>query len=193
MAEDNTTRQRILRTAAGLFRRQGYHATGLSQVLTAGQAPKGCLYFHFPGGKEQLGAEAVTFVATQLGAALATIVDTESEPVVALSTIADGLGERLVTSGFHEGCPVATVALDAASDSETIRTACADAYGSWTAQLSTALGRWRVPRERRESLATVILSTFEGALLLARVRRSAEPLRAAAEQLGLLVTAAIGG
>jgi AcrR family transcriptional regulator len=53
------TRTRILDTGAELFRRQGYAATGIKQIVTAAQAPFGSIYHHFPGGKEQLGAEAI--------------------------------------------------------------------------------------------------------------------------------------
>src|SRR5690242_21704494 len=54
-----TTRDRLVETSAELFRRQGYAATGVKQIITNAQAPFGSLYHHFPGGKEELGAEAI--------------------------------------------------------------------------------------------------------------------------------------
>ncbi len=53
------TRDRIVGASAELFRRQGYNATGVKQIVTEAQAPFGSLYHFFPGGKEQLGAEAI--------------------------------------------------------------------------------------------------------------------------------------
>src|ERR1700733_6777080 len=53
------TRERIVGASAELMRRQGYNATGIKQIIAAAQAPFGSIYHHFPGGKEQLGAEAV--------------------------------------------------------------------------------------------------------------------------------------
>ena len=46
-------------SSAELFRRQGYTATGIKQILAAANAPFGSLYHFFPGGKEQLGAETI--------------------------------------------------------------------------------------------------------------------------------------
>ena len=59
MPATTNTRQRIVDTSAELLRRQGYVATGVKQIVTEAQAPFGSLYHHFPGGKEQLGAEAI--------------------------------------------------------------------------------------------------------------------------------------
>lgn len=81
----------MLGSAAELFHSQGYHATGLNQLVSAGGAPKGSLYFHFSGG---------------------------------LGAIVDALGQVWVESDFTRGCPIATVALDAATVSEPIRSAC---------------------------------------------------------------------
>ena len=50
------TRDRIVDASAELFRRQGYNATGVKQIVTEAQAPFGSLYHFFPGGKEQLAA-----------------------------------------------------------------------------------------------------------------------------------------
>jgi AcrR family transcriptional regulator len=52
----SNTRERIVDASAELFRRQGYSATGVKQIVEAAQAPFGSLYHFFPGGKEQLGA-----------------------------------------------------------------------------------------------------------------------------------------
>ena len=53
------TRARILLTMARLIEKQGYHATGLNEIIRESGAPKGSVYYYFPGGKEQIGAEAI--------------------------------------------------------------------------------------------------------------------------------------
>ena len=60
MARQSDARQRMIKSTARLFRRQGFHGTGLQQVLEASGAPRGSLYFHFPGGKEEIGETALT-------------------------------------------------------------------------------------------------------------------------------------
>ena len=55
------TRTRLIDAGAELFSRQGYAATGVKQIVEAARAPFGSVYHHFPGGKEQLTAEAVTW------------------------------------------------------------------------------------------------------------------------------------
>ena len=60
---DTPTRQTLIETAATLFLRQGFHATGLSDILQAAGVPKGSLYHHFPGGKADLGIAAADWAA----------------------------------------------------------------------------------------------------------------------------------
>lgn len=180
MARRTDTRQRMVRTAADLFHAQGYHATGLNQVLAEGGAPKGSLYFHFPGGKEQLAVEAVTLAADDLCTALRTIFDTIPDPLRALDKVLTMLGERLERTDFREGCPVSTVALDASAESEPIRTACVSAYDRWQRVIADHLGG-------DEDAAAVVLAAIEGAVLLARTRRDLTPLRAVGARLPALL------
>jgi TetR/AcrR family transcriptional regulator, lmrAB and yxaGH operons repressor len=182
MAKRGETRERLLRTAATLFRTQGYHATGLNQVVEEGRAPKGSLYFHFPGGKEQLAAESVAVSAGEIHANLRAAADLDG----ALELFA----QALVSSGFRNGCPVATVALDAAAESEPIRAACAAAYASWQDVLVGFLERQGVSPERAPGLATTVLAAVEGALLLAKTRRDVTPLRQVAADLRVLIEGA---
>ncbi|MEU4251263.1 TetR/AcrR family transcriptional regulator [Amycolatopsis sp. NPDC026612] len=183
MVRRTDTRQRMLDTAAGLFQTQGYHATGLTQLTTAGGAPKGSLYFHFPGGKEQLATEAVRLSGERTGALLEAVLNDAPDPVTAVGRVVDALGNFLTESDFQRGCPLATVALDAAAASEPIREACADGYASWHGVLHGYLTGQGLPAERADELATIVLAAIEGGLLLARTRRDLAPLRAVAAHL----------
>lgn len=183
MVRRTDTRQRMLDTAAELFSSQGYHATGLTQLTTAGGAPKGSLYFHFPGGKEQIAAEAVRLSGARTGELLRAVVDGAPDPATAIDRVADALAGFLTESDFRRGCPLATVALDAAAESEPIRDACSDGYSSWHAVLSGYLAGQGLVDGRADELATVVLAALEGALLLARTRRDTGPLRAVATHL----------
>ena len=59
MAPKSDSRQRMLAAAVSLIQRQGYHATGMKQVVQESNTPRGSLYFHFPDGKDQMVEEAV--------------------------------------------------------------------------------------------------------------------------------------
>jgi TetR/AcrR family transcriptional repressor of lmrAB and yxaGH operons len=192
MADDPNTRERILATASGLFQRQGYHATGLNQVLAEGKAPKGSLYFHFPRGKEQLAAEAITAGAREVRDELRDVLGAARGPVDGLAAVADLLGARLVATGYRAGSPIATVALDIAGESEPIRVACAAAYALWGTEIAARFAGWGVPADRHAPLATVVIAAIEGALLLARVRQEVAPLHEVADVLGNLVRGECG-
>ena len=59
MPRPDRSRAALIDTAATLFRRQGYAATGLNQILDEAGVKPGSLYHHFPQGKQQLAAAVV--------------------------------------------------------------------------------------------------------------------------------------
>jgi TetR/AcrR family transcriptional repressor of lmrAB and yxaGH operons len=179
MAPRTGSRQRFLDAAADLFHTQSYHATGLNQLVAAGGAPKGSFYFHFPGGKEQLAAEALTQSGDRLREALDTILGSGDD----LNAVFDALTAPLIESAFERGCPIATIALDAAADSEPIRQACVTGFESWRATIETFLRDRGIEADRAADLSTVALAMIEGALLLAKTRRDVAPLLTVAEHL----------
>jgi TetR/AcrR family transcriptional repressor of lmrAB and yxaGH operons len=183
MVRRTDTRQRMLDTAAELFHSQGYHATGLAQLTSAGGAPKGSLYFHFPGGKEQLAAEALRLSSERTGEMLRAVTAEAPDPATAIRWVVERLAENLAASDFQRGCPIATVALDAATESTTIREACADGYSHWQALVADYLVRQGISAARAAELATVVLASIEGGLLLARTRRDVAPLHDIAAHL----------
>jgi TetR/AcrR family transcriptional regulator, lmrAB and yxaGH operons repressor len=187
MTPRGETRERVLRTAGELFQRQGYHGTGLNQVLAESGAPKGSLYFHFPDGKEQLASESVALSGRAVGEDLAAAVLAAPDGRAGLAALGEHFARSLTESGFSKGCPVATVALETAAESETIRSACDGTYTEWQQGIAAALRGWGVPDERAVPLAALVLSSLQGAIMLARVRKDVSVIHEVTRQLGDLV------
>ena len=66
VAQDATSRARLIDTALLLFRRRGYHGVGIGEILTASGVSKGSLYHHFPDGKQALGVAVVQRLAARM-------------------------------------------------------------------------------------------------------------------------------
>lgn len=193
MATGTQTRERLLRTAGDLLRRQGYAATGLNQVVAESGAPKGVMYFHFPGGKAQLAAESVAVAGAELGARMATAMAEAADVRSAISALGDLFTADLEASDYQDGCPVAPVALDGGDQSQPVLDACAAVYGAWLAGLATYLNRQGIPSAEAAELASVIFTSLQGALLLARVQRNASALQVVTRRLGDLADRAAHG
>lgn len=178
----------MLQTAADLLHRQGYTSTGLNQVLEESRAPKGSLYFHFPGGKEELMAEALHLSAGSLTELLERLVELAPTAEIALDQIVAYFANQLESSSYTKGCPVATVALEQAATSDALQRECSAAYTRWQALIAKRLERDGIAAERADSLAGFFLATIEGALLMCRAHRSTEPLRRAGAELRLHLT-----
>jgi TetR/AcrR family transcriptional repressor of lmrAB and yxaGH operons len=193
MAARGITRQQILDTAARLFQQQGYHATGLNQIITEAAAPKGTLYFHFPGGKKQLAAETIIQSADRWGLLIDQALAQAGDLITAAEALTSMLATMLEQSGFRDGCPLATVALDTAGDSDQIRAACARGYQRWIDLIAARLRQYGVPAAQVPALSTFTLSSIEGAILLSRVQHDTAPLHQAARHLITLITSQING
>ncbi|MFD1939906.1 TetR/AcrR family transcriptional regulator [Nonomuraea mangrovi] len=177
------TRTRLLDATQELIEGGGYFGAGLNQVIAASGAPRGSLYFHFPGGKEQLVGESVRRAGQEIGAAMAELAGAGSSAEEFVAGVLDWLGERLEESGWRKGCPVATVALEMAATSDPLQEVCSEVYTGWEAALRELLG----DRPDADDLAVTILALVEGALLLARAHRDREPLRRVRRRIAVLL------
>jgi TetR/AcrR family transcriptional repressor of lmrAB and yxaGH operons len=180
------TRQRMLRTTARLLRRQGYAATGWRQVVAESETPWGSQAHHFPGGKEQLAAEAVSLAGSRYERLLRAGLE-GTHPATFVEQWAALAATELESSGWSDGCPVATVALETAHTSERLANACAGVLAGWHTALTDAIVARKITVREAASLATLILASIEGALLLARAKRDGEPLRTVGYELAALL------
>ncbi len=185
-----TTKQRILDVTADLFRRYGYTGTGLKQVVTEANAPFGSLYHHFPGGKQELGAEVIRRSGRMYYELFEAIADAAADPVTAVSDFFAGAAEVLRVTDYADACPIATVALEVASTSEPLRAATAEVFESWITGASARLVDAGIGAERARELALFFIAALEGAFVLSRAAKSTEAVDVAGAAVTEVVRAA---
>jgi TetR/AcrR family transcriptional regulator, lmrAB and yxaGH operons repressor len=188
MAKD--TREHMIETTAGLVHRRGFYGTSLNEILLESGAPRGSLYYHFPGGKEELVLEATrqgVAIVTQL---LKEVLTGSPDPAEGVRAFVEAAAHELRDSGYVFGCPVAPIVLDS-PESSALAEICREALEEWQQVLVEGLGSGGIERARAESLATMIVCGLEGGLILARARRDIAPLDAVAEELASMVQSAL--
>jgi AcrR family transcriptional regulator len=194
MARSSDTRIRLLEASAQLFRRQGYAGTGLKEITASGSAPWGSLYHFFPGGKEELGAEAITHSGRRYLKLYDLVYERAGQdPVRAIRDFFQLSIDALEASAFADGCPIATVALEVASTSEPLRHACQEVFTSWQRVIAGFLTRSGATPGEAADLATYVLAAFEGAIVLSRTGHDTTPLRVTAGIVARSVEASLGG
>lgn len=178
MPRRSDARARAVGTAARLFQRQGFHGTGLAQILEESGAPKGSFYFHFPGGKDELAVAAIDQASRDVEAVIRAAADRAGkDPASLVRKIGRALARWLEDSDYREGCPVTTVALETCPDSERLSAACGDAFQSWQRATEEGLRSCGLSAKRASSLATAYIAALEGAFVIARTERSTRPFR----------------
>jgi AcrR family transcriptional regulator len=185
------TRERIVTSSAELFRRQGYAATGLKQIVASARAPFGSIYHFFPGGKEELGAQTIRWSGAMYEELLAALLAPGPDPVAAVREAFRLAGEDLEASGYADACPIATVALEVSSTSEPLREACADVFDSWLARGTSIFAAAGLEDDVARELTNALVTSLEGAFVLARALRSKEPLHVAGDVVAERVRAAV--
>jgi AcrR family transcriptional regulator len=175
------TRKRILDSSGELFRRQGYVGTGVKQILAEARAPFGSLYHFFPGGKGELGAEAVRHSGALYGLLLAEYAGPDVDLLTGIRAFFAGAVETLLDTDYADACPIATVALEASSTNEELRRACAEVFDAWIEGGTERFAMEGIPRSRARELVIQLLAALEGAFVLSRALRSTEPVELAGE------------
>ncbi|MEV2278278.1 TetR/AcrR family transcriptional regulator [Nocardiopsis sp. NPDC049922] len=173
------TRTRLVDGARELLEAHGYSGTGLNQVLSVSGTPRGSLYFHFPGGKDELVTAALRSAGGEVGAVLRDLSEEAADTVGLVHALIDHFTARMEGSSFTKGCPLAATALDVAATNDAVHAVCRDVYSSWQRTLAGRLTADGLDSARADADAWSVLAVIEGALLLARATRSRAPLDAA--------------
>lgn len=183
-------RERMVRSAALLIRERGAHATAISDVLTHSGAPRGSAYHYFPGGRTQLLCEAVDFTGDFVAAAIGRV----ERSIDLLDALHLFYRQELLDSDFRAGCPIAAVSVEAGEPGDRDKTTpvierAAAVFERWTALTTQRFVADGIEPNRADELAVLMISSLEGAILLARVRRDTRPLDVVHRQLRDLLRA----
>jgi TetR/AcrR family transcriptional repressor of lmrAB and yxaGH operons len=164
------SKERLVAAALSLFQAKGYHGVAISDILDATGLPKGSLYHHFPGGKEELAIAAISFLADEVDARLAAEFAKNKRAGAVLLELAQECVIWLRDSDYTQ---TPLLGLLAASSGESALTqAICDAQKRWLARFETALGG----TEEAHDKACLALASLEGGISLARVARASDML-----------------
>lgn len=177
--KNNTTREHILEVATRLFHLQGYHATGLNQILKESGTPKGSLYHYFPNGKEQLVIEVINSSSQRLQADIQSQLMKTDDPIVAIQHYLQLMMQRfekLDNPNEFTMPPFSLIALESAFSNENIRQACKDNYIKVEALYYEKFVQSEMTPEKARDMATSICAVIEGAFMLAVTKKTNEPI-----------------
>jgi AcrR family transcriptional regulator len=172
----------MIRSAIVQVAKHGLQGASFAEILAHAQAPRGSVYHHFPGGKSELIAAALDHMATGGLAPLDSLDGASVDDVVdGFVALWQALLER---SNFAAGCSITGVTVTA--DSSELLDKAALVFRSWHARLAQLLGSAGLSEADRESFATMMLASTEGAVVLARAQRDVAPLLSVQAQLHVL-------
>jgi AcrR family transcriptional regulator len=177
------SRERIVERAAELFAERGIAATSLDEVLAAAAAGKGQFYHYFRG-RDELVEAAVGHRCAQVLAGLTQVlggVSSLAELEQALAGFAAGFEQMGLP-----GCPIGTLAAEVAGCNEGARLQAAAGFDAWERLFADALARMRDRGELRADarpgvLATALLASIEGGMVLSQARHDPASLRIAVD------------
>ena len=178
MPRPDRSRTALIERAATLFRRQGYAATGLNQILDEAGVRAGSLYHHFPQGKQELAAAVVDTAGAGIEQLLRRFLATDRS----VADIVDRWIDLLVAGlagDQRDGCPIEPIATESVNASPLVRAASARAFKGWCVAVEDRLRSEGWSAAEAKQAAVAVISLIEGALILSRISGDAAALNAA--------------
>lgn len=184
MSSKQNTREAIVDTASKLFFSQGYHATGLNQIIKDSDSPKGSLYYYFPHGKEELALTCINRMSDIVVQKLKKYLDNSDKVAAAMEDFILGMANDAIKSSYEGIIPFSFwLGVETSCVSDELRTACKSVFRNMQDVIRERLLKEGVEDKTADDKASVIVSLYEGALLQTLIFRNEQPLVAAARMI----------
>lgn len=187
MNEKSNVKEQIVGTAARLFFSQGYHATGLNQIIKESSTPKGSLYYYFPEGKEELALECIQKANEHILKRFElTFAEHNSTADAILQFIMD-LADETEAAGYTGFLPFSLwAAVETSCISPQLRLASQAVFSDWQQILMEQFLKDGVSEEKAKDTALLVISLMEGALIISLTNQDKQPLLTAANYLSVV-------
>lgn len=181
-------RENLLNQGVILLREQGYHGTGLQEILDVVNIPKGSFYNYF-GSKEDFGAEVIQHYTNPFIALLTDHLErSDADALGAIRRYFEELIVELERDEFKGGCLLGNLMGEIGDTSEVCRKSLQSAVRRYQDVLQSGLAKAQQQGTVRsdkspEVMADLLVNTWQGALLRMKIERSSVPIRQCCQDL----------
>jgi TetR/AcrR family transcriptional regulator, lmrAB and yxaGH operons repressor len=175
MAKVSSAREDMLSAAVELFRARGYEGVGVAELLEKSNAPRGSLYFHFPGGKEQIGAEVVERVGAEVAGRFRGLNESGVDLRTFIETVFKTTARESKSRDFKASCPLCAIATGFGSTDLKLSVAVRNAFNSWETEISDAAIARGMTEANAKVFASALLCAMEGAFVIAKAQGTSAP------------------
>jgi len=173
VSKGEQTREMILARAAQLFSRQGYFGSSLSDIMHETGLEKGGIYNHF-SSKEQLALEAFDYAVELVKQRTKLALAGKVNAIDRLNAIVTVFQELVEDPPLVGGCPILNTAVEADDAQPALRERARDAMDAWRTTIHRIVHKGIERQEIRpgvdaDALATLLISTLEGAIMLSKL------------------------
>lgn len=180
------TRERLIEAARDLFLLQGYHSTGVAEIVQTANVRMGSLYYFFPTKEDLLLAVLEWYRDNIFEGLLKPVFERIDDPIERAFGILDGYRQMLLFTAFDQGCPIGNLALEIANSHPKARELLVSNFKQWADEVANCLSRASgklPPNTDIAGLAEHFMAVMEGAIMLARTYREIEPFDSAISHL----------
>ncbi len=187
---NHPTRERILHAAIELMWQHGYRRTSPAQVMQASEVGQGSFYHHF-ADKRSLGLAVVDHIVRQTTDSLDEVFQPGGPPLESVKYWIRAATQRY-RPPCDRGCPLGKLGIEMASEDPAFRERISHGFSAIHSKIAGALREAESagqldPAVDPDSMADLLLSGVEGAILISQCDGEPGPMDRCVEMLELLL------
>jgi TetR/AcrR family transcriptional regulator, transcriptional repressor for nem operon len=194
LTKGERTKQHIIEQVAPLFNAQGYFGTSLSDVLEVTGLPKGTIYRYFES-KDELALAAFDFAYSRLRERFAKAIRENNHTVKRLLAIITEYSNLLDDPYLYGGCPIFNTAVEGDDAHPELLQRAREAMDEWRNMIHITIRKGKQRKEMKpvneDEVASVLISSIEGAIVMAKLYDDKKHIRRTVEHLKSYVRATV--